>query len=81
LKKIILRIERMDDVDLASIREEAAMFRALQNVSRSVVANILSDGPVFCQDCDDESPSARIKAAPFTKKCINCQSASEFRRK
>lgn len=27
----------------------------------------------YCEDCGDEIPAARIKAAPETRRCIHCQ--------
>lgn len=34
-------------------------------------------GSCICVDCDEPISAARLIAAPFTKRCIHCQTAKE----
>ena len=68
----------MDEADHAVAREQANIDRAIKAARRNVgeIATP-SEGPVYCEECDQEIPPKRIEAVPSATRCVPCQSSAE----
>lgn len=66
----------MDESDIA--RAEERLLHSIHNattlISRTLEA---SEDNTHCVDCGNEIPERRRKAAPFSKRCIDCQEGFE----
>jgi DnaK suppressor protein len=68
----------MDETDIAKAEE-----RGLQVVQSGLarISGMISAKPAEpvtdCVDCGDEIPVARLKAAPWTTRCVHCQTMAE----
>lgn len=70
----------MDDADLASVREEEQISRALKAAQQKMTHNTaIPTEPVDCDDCGEEIPRKRLEAVPGATRCITCQGAAERR--
>ena len=72
------------DYELADRRAEAERETGINAIQRKVAdvpqeAWLASGKPGNreCIDCDEPISPARLQAAPFTKRCIHCQTAKE----
>lgn len=65
-------------VEVAIQAENAAVAATVRNAQAALRprANPVED----CEDCGDEIPLARRKAAPHAVRCIDCQTRHEARR-
>jgi phage/conjugal plasmid C-4 type zinc finger TraR family protein len=66
----------VDEFDAAQLAEEQHRARALARLRRDA-------GPARsrtrCEDCDDDIPAARRKAAPGCTRCVGCQQFEDRR--
>ncbi|MBO9428442.1 TraR/DksA C4-type zinc finger protein [Sulfitobacter sp. R18_1] len=67
----------MDDADLAAIREQQNLSRAVRKIQTNVDASTVVKGPVECEDCGEEIPPRRLEVHPGARRCIPCQTAAE----
>lgn len=62
--------------ELAEARTQQERQAAIESASKAVAKT----GLCICQDCGLMIGEARQKAAPFARRCINCQTAFEHER-
>ena len=67
-----------NQVEAAIMAENAAVAASVRNAQAAVrpLAKPVED----CEDCGEEIPAARRKAAPHAVRCIECQNRFEGRR-
>ena len=70
------------DYELADRRAEAEREAGIDAIQRQVQQEAWLDpkgkpGIRECVDCDEQISPARLIAAPFTKRCIHCQTEKE----
>ena len=61
------------DYELADRRAVAERENGTETIRKAVAAT----GSSICVDCDEPISPARLIAAPFTKRCIHCQTTKE----
>lgn len=73
-----------DDVDAASLRQEAsiadglATFRAQGDIDRRALSAFNGVIPKrACTSCREDIPAARLKLRPSTTLCVDCQEEAE----
>lgn len=73
-----------DEIDLASQTLEKELLYELTNHERQMLLNIeyalqkIEKGNYgICESCQTEIPSKRLKAMPYTRYCVTCQSRRE----
>lgn len=67
----------MDVTDIASEQEELERERELAKIK----AIQQQTGSEFCEDCGEIIPLARRQLAPWTTRCIHCQTSFEKKMK
>lgn len=72
----------MDDADIASEQEAAAMarFEAQRREAQRIEESRRGYDPslpVHCLDCGVDIPAARLRAYPHTRRCVHCASEVE----
>lgn len=66
-----------NDLDKAKEREEILVNRGLAQI-KVAMKSAPEDGSVTeCEDCGCEIPPARLRAAPWTRRCVDCQAQYE----
>lgn len=77
-------VEVGDEIDSASQQEEKEMFFEVTDSERSMLDAIEAalrriDKGTFgqCESCREKVSDARLKALPWVRYCINCQSNAE----
>lgn len=70
-----------DDADRAADRDQAAMalFDEAQRQLRVSHSLRVFDPslPVYCVDCGEDVPEARLRAYPRTRRCVDCAAEVE----
>ncbi|OAZ99726.1 TraR/DksA C4-type zinc finger protein [Halomonas sp. G11] len=69
-----------DNADIATDTMERRMEAALASRPKWLGVDMAATDP-DCEDCGDEIPAARRKAAPWATTCIECQGIREQRRR
>lgn len=67
-----------DIVDMAQVQE--AQWRELSLKHRPQQGDgyvVDTDTPRYCEDCDEQIPPERVKAAPYCVRCVECQERFE----
>lgn len=68
----------MDDADRAE-ENQAVRLRALVEQRSAAIADALAPAGVNeCADCDEPIGEARLRAAPWARRCIDCQELHEW---
>ena len=65
------------DGDLAQERVSIAIDDGIRVVRARVGSGALLPDERFCEECGDEIPVARVRAAPWATRCVQCQSMAE----
>jgi len=69
----------MDAIDRAqeieTLHREAALAAAITKPSPQLVIN----GQILCQECEEPIPTARLKRMPLASRCVDCQEIHEHK--
>lgn len=65
----------MDEADYAQIRIDEGMADLVARTKSAISGAGSLDG--ICEDCGDRIPVARLEAAPWAIRCVECQELYE----
>jgi phage/conjugal plasmid C-4 type zinc finger TraR family protein len=68
----------MDDADYAQIRIDEEIKSGIARVQARTLGGGSRDG--VCVDCGEEIPLARLEAAPWAIRCVECETIKEGQR-
>jgi phage/conjugal plasmid C-4 type zinc finger TraR family protein len=65
----------MDEADYAQIKIEGMLAELVLKTKSAISGAGALDG--ICEDCGDRIPVARLEAAPWATRCVECQELYE----